>query len=184
MYLYVNLILSSKDKQTPWPFSQSTSILFLVQAQGLVLEGSIDLFKLPLRAKCRWFNLKEFLGTPRIEPGAAGWEARTLPLCYTLPPQLQLQLNPPAVRGSQVLKEFLNIPHPSFLYNPFNETIYDHQHFCGGLIFCHSLSAKKAWKDKWPKLKRGLLMLLLLLLTSSKIWWWNNLDDVFSLTQT
>ena len=25
------------------------------------------------------------MGTLRIEPGAAGWEARTLPLCYAAP---------------------------------------------------------------------------------------------------
>ena len=27
----------------------------------------------------------KFLGTPRIEPGAAGWEASVLPLCYAAP---------------------------------------------------------------------------------------------------
>ena len=28
-------------------------------------------------------------GTPRIEPGTAGWEARTLPLCYAVPPKIE-----------------------------------------------------------------------------------------------
>ena len=31
-----------------------------------------------------------FLGVPRIEPTAAGWEVRTLPLCYALPLSLSL----------------------------------------------------------------------------------------------
>ena len=29
-------------------------------------------------------RMKKFLGTPRIEPGAAGWEARMLPLCFAV----------------------------------------------------------------------------------------------------
>ena len=31
-------------------------------------------------------NSEKFLGTPRIEPAAAGLETRTLPLCYAAPP--------------------------------------------------------------------------------------------------
>ena len=50
------------------------------------------------RSKCRLGNIKndesarinhsseKLLGTPRIEPGAAGWETRTLPLCYAATP--------------------------------------------------------------------------------------------------
>ena len=36
-----------------------------------------------------WINIsnieRKFLGTPRIKPGAAGWEASILPLCYAAP---------------------------------------------------------------------------------------------------
>ena len=36
------------------------------------------------RCYARYFNWK--LGAPRFKPGAAGWEARTLSLCYAAPP--------------------------------------------------------------------------------------------------
>ena len=39
---------------------------------------------------------ENFLETPRIEPGAAGWEARTLPLCYAAPPPPNFKLFMPS----------------------------------------------------------------------------------------
>ena len=32
-----------------------------------------------------WISSEKFLGTPRFEPWAAGWESRMLPLCYVAP---------------------------------------------------------------------------------------------------
>ena len=35
----------------------------------------------------RNFNCQKISGVPRFEPGTAGWEAQTLPLCYVVPPK-------------------------------------------------------------------------------------------------
>ena len=37
-------------------------------------------------------NTEEFLGTPKINLGASGWEPQTLPLCYAPPPPLSLSM--------------------------------------------------------------------------------------------
>ena len=40
-------------------------------------------FLISVRSK---FQFTENSGVPRFKPGTAGWEARTLPLCYAVPP--------------------------------------------------------------------------------------------------
>ena len=46
------------------------------------------------------------MGTPRIKPGAAGREARMLPLCYAAPPpQIVYQRHPQKLSGFQKAPE-------------------------------------------------------------------------------
>ena len=61
--------------------SQNCTWQFLQYKLRTLLDGSIDLLKLP-HSKCRWLISRSFRNT-KNEPWAAGWEAQTLPLCYT-----------------------------------------------------------------------------------------------------
>ena len=71
------------------------STFFCSASSGLVLDGSIDLFKLP-HSKCRRFNLKEFFWELReSNPGLLG-EKRERYLCAMPPPLVASTLGDPA----------------------------------------------------------------------------------------
>ena len=69
---------------------------FELQAVKKIMFTHLDMVQLTLSSLCPLFravlsinlsNIKRnFLGTLRIEPKAAGWEASILPLCYAAPP--------------------------------------------------------------------------------------------------
>ena len=63
----------------------SVNSFFCSTSSGLVLDGSIDLFKLP-HSKCRRFNLKEFWELRESNPGLLG-EKRERYIC-DMPPDL------------------------------------------------------------------------------------------------
>ena len=88
---FISIIKDTAELKDCWALKSPNDINFFFVVpvcHKLVLDGLINIFKLfhALSAVDKLGNVKkEFLGAPRIEPGAAGWEARTLPLCYAAP---------------------------------------------------------------------------------------------------
>ena len=81
--------------QISWKKSKISwwTTFFCSTSAGLVLDGSIDIFKLStllsavdkLKQHHKKFHHENSMGMLGIELGAAGWEAQTLPLCYAAP---------------------------------------------------------------------------------------------------
>ena len=73
------LYISSLPRPVLDRFNQPLSFLHCPLFNAVLLSIHISSIK--------YFGWKNF-GTPRIEPRTAGWEAQTLPLCYSVPPSI------------------------------------------------------------------------------------------------
>ena len=87
---YMALKLENRDSQYPKDFYKWSGLqtFFVVpdswvsRAYWSVLDG---FSRLPCRLTKQCCSMNIRIGTPRIEPGAAEWEAQTVPLCNATP---------------------------------------------------------------------------------------------------